>query len=52
MFLFEILHSVTTKERLWGRWLGWIKKILTRGSVGVTINNMEGEFFQTRKGIK
>jgi hypothetical protein len=38
------------KERLWGRWMGWIRKILHRGSVGVTVNNMEGEFFETGKG--
>jgi hypothetical protein len=34
------------------KWLSWIKKILTRGSVGVTVNNMKGEFFQTDKGLR
>jgi hypothetical protein len=30
----------------------WIRKILYRGSVGVTINSMEGEFCETGKGLR
>jgi hypothetical protein len=30
----------------------WIRKMLFKGSVGVTINNMEGHFFQTGKGLR
>lgn len=33
-------------------WLGWIRKNLFRGSVGLTINNVEGEFFQTGKDLR
>jgi hypothetical protein len=29
-----------------------MRAILHRGSVGVTVNNMEGEFFETRKGLR
>jgi hypothetical protein len=43
---------VLQKRGFGNRWIGWIKKILTRGSIGVTINNVEGEFFQTAKGLR
>jgi hypothetical protein len=33
------------------RWMMWIRDILKRWSVGLIINNKEGEFFHTGKGI-
>jgi hypothetical protein len=48
----EFFIEVLEKRGFENRWIWWIKKILTRGSVGVTINNMEGEFFQTAKGLR
>jgi hypothetical protein len=30
----------------------WMREILHRGSVGVTINNMEGEFFEIEKRLR
>jgi hypothetical protein len=30
----------------------WIRKILYRGYVGVTINNMDEEFFETGEGLR
>jgi hypothetical protein len=44
LFLLEVLE----KERIWR----WMREILHRGSVGVTINNMEGEFFEIEKGLR
>jgi hypothetical protein len=46
-FLFDILE----KRGFGGKWMSWIKRILFRGSVGLTINNLEGEFFLTEKGL-
>jgi retron-type reverse transcriptase len=47
-FLLDILE----KRGFGKRWIMWMKMILFRGFVGVTINNMEGEFFQTGKGLR
>jgi hypothetical protein len=47
-FLLDIL-----KKRGFGKkWLEWMKCILFRGSVELTVNNVEGEFFQTGKGLR
>jgi hypothetical protein len=48
VFFIEVLEKRGFKNR----WIGWIKKILTRASVGVTINNVKGEFFQIAKGLR
>jgi hypothetical protein len=48
MFLLDVLR----KRGFGGKWLNWIRSILFRGSVGVIINNEEGEFFQTGKGLR
>jgi hypothetical protein len=48
----QFLPVVLEKRGFGGRWLEWIKKILSRGSVGVTINNVECVFFQTGKGLR
>jgi hypothetical protein len=45
-FLLEILE----KRGFRTNWIGWIKKILIRGLIGVTINNVEGEFFRQGNG--
>jgi hypothetical protein len=34
------------------KWIGWIESILSRGSIELIINNVEGEFFQTGKGLR
>jgi hypothetical protein len=47
VFLLDVLE----KRGFGARRMGWIKEILYRGSVGVTVNNMEGEFFETGKGL-
>jgi hypothetical protein len=48
MFLLDVLR----KRGFGGKWLNWIRSILFRGSVGVIINNEEGEFFQIGKGLR
>jgi hypothetical protein len=48
MFLLDVLR----KRGFGGKWLKWIRSILFRGSVGVIINNEEGGFFQTGKGLR
>jgi hypothetical protein len=47
-FLMEILE----KRGFRSKWLNWIKCSLFRGSVGLSINNVEGKFFQTGKGLR
>jgi hypothetical protein len=47
-FLLEILE----KRGFGKRWIVWIKRIMHMGSMGVTVNIMEGEFFQTSKGLR
>jgi hypothetical protein len=44
--------EILEKRDFGKRWIDWIKRIMYRGSVGVTVNNMEGEFFQTLKGLR
>jgi hypothetical protein len=48
----DFLLDVLEKRGFGGRWIWWIKSILHKGSVGVTINNVESEFFQTGKGLR
>jgi hypothetical protein len=48
----EFLLDILAKRGFGGKWIRWIKAILCRGSVGLTINNVEGEFFQTGKGLR
>jgi retron-type reverse transcriptase len=45
LFLLEVLEKRGFGAR-------WMREILHRGFVGVTINNMEGEFFETEKGLR
>jgi hypothetical protein len=47
-FLMEILQ----KKGFGSKWISWIRSILHRGSVGLIINNEEGEFFQTGKSLR
>jgi retron-type reverse transcriptase len=48
----QFLLDILKKRGFRPRWIGWIKSILYRGSVGLTINNVEGEFFSTEKGLR
>jgi hypothetical protein len=41
LFLLEVLG----KRGFGDKWMMWIRGILHRGSVGVTVSNMEGEIF-------
>jgi hypothetical protein len=41
----QFLLDVLEKRGFGGKWICWIKRILHRGLVGLTINNMEGDFF-------
>jgi hypothetical protein len=45
LFILEVLEKRGFGAR-------WMRKILHRCFVGVTINNMEGEFFETEKGLR
>jgi hypothetical protein len=47
-FLLEVLR----KSGFADKWVEWIRSFLIRGSVGLTINNEEGEFFHTRKELR
>jgi hypothetical protein len=47
-FLFEVLEMGSFGEK----WISWIKKTINSGFVGGTINNKEGEFFETGKGLR
>jgi hypothetical protein len=33
-------------------WIEWIKKIITGGSLGVSLNGEESAFFKTGKGLR
>jgi hypothetical protein len=48
----DFLLDVLQKRGFGEKWIMWMKHILFRRSVGVTINNVEGEFFQTGKGLR
>ena len=34
------------------KWCWWIENIVTKGSVGVKVNDEVGHFFQTKKGLR
>ena len=47
-FLFDCLH-------LWGfcdTWVNWIKAVVTGGIVCVKLNNVEGPYFISHKGVR
>jgi retron-type reverse transcriptase len=44
--------DVLNKRGFGRRWVSWIRKILHNGSVGVQINNSEGNYFETGKGLR
>lgn len=48
----QFLLDILEKRGFGEKWLNWIKSVAIRGSVGLTINNVEGEFFQTGKGLR
>jgi hypothetical protein len=45
----QFLLDILEKRGFGNMWIEWIKRILFRGYVGLTFNNVEGEFFQTGK---
>jgi hypothetical protein len=47
-FLFEVLQSRGFDQT----WIGWIEKIVKKGSVGVCLNGDESSFFKTGKGLR
>jgi hypothetical protein len=48
----QYLLDILEKRGFGKRWIEWIRRILCRGCVGLTINNIEGEFFQTGKDLR
>src|SRR6266542_2833037 len=34
------------------KWCDWIDKVMSKGSVGIKVNNDIGHYFQTRKGLR
>jgi hypothetical protein len=47
----QFLLDILEKRGFEGKWLNWIRKVVFRGSVGLTINNVEGEFFRQGRGL-
>jgi hypothetical protein len=47
-FLFESLRLRGFHEK----WCGWIKEVVTRGTVAVKINNKVGPYFVSKKGVR
>jgi hypothetical protein len=47
-FLFEVLQSRGFDQT----WIGWIEKIVKKGSVGVCLNGDKSSFFKTEKGLR
>jgi hypothetical protein len=47
-FLFEVLKSRVFN----GTWIGWIEKIVKKGSVGICLNGEESPLFKTGKGLR
>jgi hypothetical protein len=48
----EFLLEVLEKRGFGEKWIGWIRNVLHRGSIRLTVNNTEGEFFHTRKALR
>jgi hypothetical protein len=48
----QFLLDIIEKRGFGEKCLNWIKSVVIRGSVGLNINNVEGEFFQTCKGLR
>lgn len=49
----EFLLEVLEKRGFGPKWMMWVKIILYNGSVGISVNNVEGKFFKkTGKGLR
>jgi hypothetical protein len=48
----QFLLDIIEKRGFGEKCLNWIKSVVIRGSVGLNINNVEREFFQTCKGLR
>jgi len=48
----EFFLEVLDKRGFGPRWMSWMKMILFNGSVGVSVNNVEGNYFETGKGFR
>lgn len=33
-------------------WCSWIQQVISKGSVGIKVNDDRGHYFQTRKGVR
>jgi hypothetical protein len=47
-FLFDMLKA----RKFDPLWIGWIKQIVTGGSVGIMINGEDSAYFKTGKGLR
>lgn len=48
----EFLYELLSRRGFGDRWMMWIHEITHNGSVGVKLNNREGNFFVTGKGLR
>jgi hypothetical protein len=46
------LHQVLRMKGFSSTWCSWIKEFITKGSVGIKVNDDIGHYFQTRKGLR
>jgi hypothetical protein len=48
----EFLQQTLRIKGFSGKWYHWISQIISKGSVGVKVNDNIGRYFQTKKGLR
>jgi hypothetical protein len=48
----EFLQQTLQIKGFWGKWCHWINQIVSKGSVGVKVNDNNGQYFLTKKGLR
>jgi hypothetical protein len=46
------LQQVLRMKGFSSKWCSWIEQVVTKGSVGIKVNNGIGHNFQTKKGVR
>jgi hypothetical protein len=48
----DFLQQVLRMKGFPSMWCQWMEKVVTKGSVGVQVNDVLGHFFQTKRGLR
>jgi hypothetical protein len=48
----NFLEEVLARRKFYSTWIGWIKQVVQSGRVCININEVNGSYFRTYKGLR